>query len=452
MPHTKSGEIRVIIELRGLSGVPTAHKISTMPDLRIAGEGARVNKIALHLAGYENYLTQKGDSPDYIRKVLNNVRKVVDHKGWIEPEQINDSDVLAYLAKLKEGGTKSKTRNHQRDAINGFCSWMVKKQILSHNPIELVPRAKVTDETGKMLPTDDQVQALIVTTKSDRRKKDRWLVYTIAATTGLRLNEIKRLKVSMFRGGDDPHFVLPAGVTKSRKVQLAYMPDSTARSVAQHIESEGKGLDDPVVVSVPKWESVERDRRKAGIPKEDDEGRAFSFHSLRHYFCNRLADQNVDSETRRILMRHGSLAMTEGVYTRHEGRRLSGKMLGMGVEGVDDDDDVPIDYKHTESPMNATELVGGGGSNPLTPTSTANDPRNRDDAGSLRLPDTHGVNHNSGPDGSGGGMDSVCAAPDGSSPSGPFPTFTADRIERIAAAAYAAGFRAGLSAAHGDQG
>ena len=70
-------------------------------------------------------------------------------------------------------------------------------------------------------------------------------------------------------------------------------------------------------------------------------------------------------------MRHGSLRMTEGVYTRANNSRLSKKINKTVYFDDDSDPDDPI-LSSTMTPISPAILtgfeVGGGGSNPLTPT------------------------------------------------------------------------------------
>ena len=345
-----------------------------MPQLTLTDGAVGSSSLTAHISAFADYLLAKGDDPEYVRKVVANCRKVCLDCGWISPEDITDTRMLEWLAASKQAGRRgAKTRNHYRDAVVGWCRWMTRKGIAELSFMELVPKSKVTDARAKMVPTTEQVDALIEAVKADKRKKDRWIVYMLAAGTGLRHRELQRLKVHMYRPGDNPHFLLPAEITKSKKVQTVFVPMGLDRIIEEHIK--GKGLDDSVLQSVPKHASFERDRTAAGIPKVDKSGAVFTFHSLRHYFNMTLANADVDSETRRKLMRHSSLAMTEGVYTKTNATRLSKKVSEMTFFAVDTDPDPPtIEGQQTETPrMNALlEGVGYGGSNPLTPTSPTN--------------------------------------------------------------------------------
>jgi len=381
-PHHRTGDnphetvITITISISPSNTGGHSVQSQTMPTLRLTGSAASVNALTKHIDGYADWLNAKGNDPQYVQKVTRNCRKVCLDLGWLTPADINEDAMLEYLAALKEQRRAAKTRNHYRDSLCGWCAWMTRKGLLERNPIELVPKARVTDKVEYAVPTREQVDALIEVARSDRRKKDRWLVYMLAAGTGLRLEEIRQLTVAMWRGGDEPRFEMPADITKSRKPQTAFVPDAVARHVEAAIQ--GRDLADSVVVAVPKWESFERDRKAAGIPKVDNEGAKFSFHSLRHYFCNTLADADIDSETRRKLMRHGSLRMTEGVYTRANNARLTKKINKTQYFGDDSDPDSPIlsvVMTPMSPPITSGSDFGGGGSNPLTPISDHNNPQ-----------------------------------------------------------------------------
>lgn len=371
-------ETHITIIVKHYSANNGGHRVQsqTMPTLRLTGSAASVNALTKHIDGYADWLGAKGNDPQYIQKVTRNCRKICLDLGWIEIGDINEDGMLAYLSALKEQRRAAKTRNHYRDSLCGWCAWMTRKGLMPRNPIELVPKARVTDKVDYAVPTREQVDALIEVARSDRRKKDRWLVYMIAAGTGLRMEEIRQLTVAMWRGGEQPRFEMPAEITKSRKAQTAYVPEALAKHIEDAIK--GRALGDSVVVAVPKWESFERDRKAAGIPKLDADGGKFSFHSLRHYFCNTLADADIDSETRRKLMRHGSLRMTEGVYTKANATRLSKKINKTTYFDDDSEPDSPIlsvTMSSTSPAIMSGFEFGGGGSNPLTPIHEPNTPQ-----------------------------------------------------------------------------
>lgn len=352
--------IRIVIEQSQnlLTPIKKGIQSQVMPHLKLTGSAMPSSLLARHLDSYADYLAAKENDPVYIKKVHANCRKIFLDCGWVSPEDITDEGMIAWLAASKASRRAAKTRNHYRDALCGFCKWMQLKEIIKVNPIELVPKARVTDAVAKMALTKDHVDALIAAAKADGRKKDRWLVYMLAASTGLRKAELVGLKVHMFRGGEHPRFELPATITKSRKEQIVYIPDHLAGVVAEHVQ--GKGINDRVVDAVPSCKSFDRDRVDAGIPKVDNSGAKCSFHCLRHYYCNALANSETDEETRRKLMRHGTLAMTAH-YTKPNAARLSKNINKTSFFTGGDGDDDPIHcIQRKDAPMQMVDAPFSG--------------------------------------------------------------------------------------------
>src|SRR5262249_36144592 len=58
-----------------------------------------------------------------------------------------------------------------------------------------------------------------------------------------------------------------------------------------------------------------RDLLAAGIPYEDDRGRLFDFHALRHTFLTHLTESRVHPKVAQVLARHSTIALTMDRYT-----------------------------------------------------------------------------------------------------------------------------------------
>src|SRR5262245_46622731 len=60
---------------------------------------------------------------------------------------------------------------------------------------------------------------------------------------------------------------------------------------------------------------MDRDLKRAGIPKVDDRGRTVDVHALRHTFGTQLGKAGVPLQTARVALRHSAFELTAGVYT-----------------------------------------------------------------------------------------------------------------------------------------
>lgn len=372
--------IKIVIESsKSLTTKEIPVCLNPMPNLRLSGEGVPDNHLSKLIQQYADWLLASCTSERYVSNVERGCRKICLDCGWFSPGDITSERMMEYLAAMQRSGRKSKTRNHQRNYMHGFCSWLVRKEILSTNPIELVPEAPELDKVPRAVPSVDEVGHLVAVTKRVPRKKDRWLVYTLAASTGLRHGELKGLLAGMYRDGEYPHFDLPPVLTKSKVRQLAFIPHDVNLILREHLR--GFSDDQRVVISIPKWESFEGDRKLAGIPKANKAGHKLSFHSLRHYFSSRLIEAGIDLEHRAKLMRHGGLGVTSEVYTTLSHQRMSEKINKATFFPIDTDPDPPIDctYNPVEEAKAMTQLARasdnrGEGSNPVSLITPRNNP------------------------------------------------------------------------------
>lgn len=77
-----------------------------------------------------------------------------------------------------------------------------------------------------------------------------------------------------------------------------------------------------------------------------------------------LANADVDSETRRKLIRHSNLAINKGTHTRLNAQRMTKKVNKVQFFAIDTDPDHPIDYTDEErtenNPMNIAGMFPSG--------------------------------------------------------------------------------------------
>ena len=60
---------------------------------------------------------------------------------------------------------------------------------------------------------------------------------------------------------------------------------------------------------------LREDLQAAGIPYEDERGRVFDFHALRHGFVSSLAAAGVEPKVAQVLARHSTMTLTLDRYT-----------------------------------------------------------------------------------------------------------------------------------------
>ncbi|MBN1610670.1 MAG: site-specific integrase [Polyangiaceae bacterium] len=147
--------------------------------------------------------------------------------------------------------------------------------------------------------------------------KDRVLLYRLALYTGLRLSEIASLTPESFDLTSNPPTVtVEAGYSKRRKRDVLVLRSDLAADLKPWLRRRPAG--EPVFTGT--WmqrgsRMVQRDLEAAGLPYEDEAGRFYDFHSLRHQFISNLAAAGVHPKVAQELARHSDINLTLSRYT-----------------------------------------------------------------------------------------------------------------------------------------
>lgn len=260
------------------------------------------------------------------RRHLANVRRYLDGaaKATPTPADVTAHSVRRWLMELSAKGLAPKTRNEARSALSGLVDYMVSDGLLPKNPISSVKRAKVIRTQARIVPTIEQVAQLILSTAQRKQQRDRWLVYLVLASTGIRIGTARQLEWQHVRldGPDYPHLALPGTIQKNGKAAKVWLTQEAAswlawaRQEAQHAQQQARLDGVGMFLSVGKPENFTRDVAKAGLEKHNADGATFSAHSLRHFASNRMAWASAFSDKERAEQNaHETTAMTRTVYT-----------------------------------------------------------------------------------------------------------------------------------------
>jgi integrase len=228
--------------------------------------------------------------------------------GWKATQDINTQQVESKLGSWSKESMAPATQNLYHTRLNHFCSYCQRRGWLAHNPVQGIQKAKV-GERGKRRRrrayTPSELARLL------QVAGPRALVYQLAAWSGFRRKEVRQLQ----KQDCDPH----AGVWHPRPEILKrdrreWIPMTV--ECAQLLKELWDTLPEPtsrLVPHVPKAKTLNRDLAKAGIAKQDHAGRVLDFHSLRYFFCTRLASV-LPIQKVMVLMRHRSITLTANLY------------------------------------------------------------------------------------------------------------------------------------------
>ncbi|MCB1079318.1 MAG: site-specific integrase, partial [Verrucomicrobiae bacterium] len=206
---------------------------------------------------------------------------------------------------------KAKTLNEYLAHVRSFLGWLEERRRIAVNPLRVVkPLRVVTEDTGRAFSLPE-LQSLVASVPEYRA-----LLYRVAAFTGLRRNELKRLEWSrVVFNMERPRIELAAPRTKSKRPDpLPIHPE--AFSALQRLR-ELSPVEEPMVFfrGVTQMPRFRKDLAAAGIADRDSRGRQLEFHSFRRTLATFLNSAGVAPRLAMELMRHRDMRLTMRDYT-----------------------------------------------------------------------------------------------------------------------------------------
>lgn len=368
---TTPGARRIVVESRkwyakGIPGHPPGKRIPLANSRRVAEKmlADLMEKAERGLSGMATTLPQNHQleplveefrellalkaNPKHTKDVTRDIRRVLDGCKLTTVADLNVGDVVSRVEKFVWGLAKEMTAanaatigKHARQ----FTRWLwIKKKLLGADPLAALdlpsnatvnPRRALTEgELGRLLHAARESQWVF----RGLAGPDRALIYSVAVTTGFRVEEISALEARHFRLDDDPPMIMLPG-TNTKNDEAAYQPISRhlAEPLRQRCLTHPRGPLWPWTWWERAARMLRRDLDAAGIPFKTDDGRA-DFHALRHTFTTilgRIAPPKVVQE----LARHSTPVLTVNRYSHAELREKSNAVdmipLGEGSSQVD---------------------------------------------------------------------------------------------------------------------
>ncbi len=328
---------------------------------RLAGlidpaEEQRDRPMGDHLADFEAMLRGRGASEAHVADRMACLHEFAGHGKVRLLRHLDEGRATAWLKARREEGLSARSVNRRYQAVRQFARWALAQRRLSWDPFPTlrplnervdrrhVRRALSPEDLGRLLdaarrrPLEEKRAERVSKGVTPREQakllalgRARALCYALAAGTGLRRGELKRL-----RWGDidlDRRVVsVPAASAKSRRDQSVPLRSDLARDLAAH-RPESAAAGDLVFPGrlFPTLRTFKRDAVAAGLgtmtrPEgaargceeydlEDASGRALDFHALRVTFVSGLVAAGVHPRVAQALARHAKVETTMAVYT-----------------------------------------------------------------------------------------------------------------------------------------
>ena len=322
-------------------------------------------KAVEHLEEYLPVHRQRVTNDKYFEETERILRRVFSECRVTALEDLTADRVETYLTRLRRSPN---TRKKHHSAISGFVKWLFKRGRVRENLMLRVevPRGSVqkeyrslsVEEIKKLLdvtaarplrealmvrrgPRKGQLVAKVkpeVRARLEQEGLGRRLLYQTAVLTGLRKEELERLKVGYidFDAQPLPRLDVPTEATKAKRKAVIWLVSSLAQELRKWAQATGRGPDDELFIVPDKLTRIfRRDLKMADIPLETPKGRA-RFRSLRKSSNVALRGLGFDVKARQLFMRHSDIRLTADTYddgTLEDLAHMAAEMEKLGLNG-----------------------------------------------------------------------------------------------------------------------
>jgi excisionase family DNA binding protein len=249
------------------------------------------------------------------------------HRGLIASEGTHRKRRFsreAVLAAVQARCPGIATSNHYLVAIKAFTKWLSDADKIPKDPLKRLKKlnAEVDVRHCRRALAQDEFTSFVTAARSGKPFRglsgpDRAFLYTVATQTGLRASELASLTLGSFDlGSETPAVTVEAAYSKHRRRDVQPLRPDVAELVREFLA----GRDRKARLWPGTWpeagaEMVRLDLAAAGIAYQDDAGRFYDFHALRHQFISNLAAAGVHPKVAQELARHSTIELTMRVYT-----------------------------------------------------------------------------------------------------------------------------------------
>jgi integrase len=263
--------------------------------------------------------------------------------GRTSARRYSRATVLALQDRLCRGAGCG-TCNVYLTAVKGFTRWLAEMRPprIPYDPLAGLRRqnADVDVRRQRRALRPDVFARFIDAAAAGRPFRgltgaDRLVLYTLAAHTGFRANELASLSPASFAlDARPPTVTVEAAYSKHRRKDVQPLRADVAELMRGYMA--GRPRKSPLwpgTWAIRAAAMLRMDLTAAGIPYEDEDGRVFDFHAVRGQFISMLAANGVHPKVAQILARHSTITLTMDYYTHLDVLDVAGaldKLPGVG--------------------------------------------------------------------------------------------------------------------------
>ncbi|GJM20007.1 MAG: hypothetical protein DHS20C14_22200 [Phycisphaeraceae bacterium] len=279
----------------------------------------RRRPIAEHLSDYLADAEHSGQASMHVHNKKVQLEALIEGVGGATLDEIEPNAVQRFLRQLKREGKSARTINSHRAHANAFLNWCVKQRRISENPLKVIPRLDERKDRRRVRRafTPEELGDLVRSTAAlSEAGARRSVLYLVAALTGLRRGELRKLTWGD-ADLDAGALTVRIGVGKAARDDVIPLHPE-ARDALRSIRPRPTKPSGRVFATVPRPETVKFDLQRAGIdPGEASVGEGvLDLHATRTTIGTQLARAGVAPQVAQRFLRHADMATTLRHYTR----------------------------------------------------------------------------------------------------------------------------------------
>ncbi len=248
---------------------------------------------------------------------LNRYVGFFEDRGVGAIDEIQPSQVIAFLEALRQEGLVVNSINRILAAVRGFNNYLLGQSIIRENPVAHVELGKVWMRLPDTLSREEMTRLLEAPSdRTDLGLRDRAMLELLYAT-GMRVSELTTLSLAgvnwdvgycVVTGKGNKERIVPMGVA-AREALKRYLDlvrpklQGRGRGNALFLNRSGEGLTRQGL-----WKIVKRYAVQGGLDKK------VYPHTFRHSFATHLLEGGADLRSVQTMLGHADIATTQ-IYT-----------------------------------------------------------------------------------------------------------------------------------------
>lgn len=273
----------------------------------------RSTRLARHVEEYRRHMQTRELTPRHIHQVITHIEETIDAIGANYVEDISTAAVAEHLKKTRDAKKRSaRWSNTRLAALKSWISWMKCGNLAGLTKLpESVDRRH--DRVAFTVAELGQLYEAAIGGPGWRGVggRERYLIYRMAAETGLRAGELRALLVEDFDlEADAPSVTIRAAFSrKSKRTDRIHLHKELAGELAAWIKGKDRKA---LAFRVPRETSrmIQDDLERAGLAFEAATAQYRDFHALRHSFCTHVGHTARSHADLQKLARHSSPILT----------------------------------------------------------------------------------------------------------------------------------------------